>query len=156
MTVETEVNGDSKRTNDRVPSLVGSLDSSSCRYNRFCPALAAPVSLVQNIIFTLLVPIAHQLGQAGVLGRLSLCLWKELHKGPIFLGGMEPTFRWEGGDPQGPIYPGGNRYSGTRVPGPHFLGAIGEGIIRAPFSRMVLSGYYFKKLYIEEITSSPF
>jgi hypothetical protein len=49
LTVETEVNGDSKRTNERGPSLVGSL-ASSCRYSRFCPALAALVSLVQNII----------------------------------------------------------------------------------------------------------
>ncbi len=44
----------------------------------FCPALAALVSPVQNIIFltihffTLLVPIAQQPGQAVVLGRLSL------------------------------------------------------------------------------------
>jgi hypothetical protein len=78
--VETEVIGDSKRRNDRDSSLVGSLDS-SCRYNRFFfPALAALVSPVQNIIFltvhlfTLLVPFAQQPGQAGVLGRLSLCL----------------------------------------------------------------------------------
>jgi hypothetical protein len=41
------------------------------------------VTLVKNIIFltehffTLLVPIAQQPGQAGVLGRLSLCLWKQ-------------------------------------------------------------------------------
>jgi hypothetical protein len=46
----------------------------------FYPALAALVSPVQNIIFltihffTLLVPIAQQPGQAGVLGRLSLYL----------------------------------------------------------------------------------
>ncbi len=46
----------------------------------FCPALAAIVSPAQNVIFltvhffTLLVPIAQQPGQAGVLGRLSLCL----------------------------------------------------------------------------------
>jgi hypothetical protein len=44
----------------------------------FCPALAALVSPVQNIIiltahfFTLFVLIAQQPGQAGVLGRLSL------------------------------------------------------------------------------------
>ncbi len=47
----------------------------------FCPALAAQVSPVQNIIFlivhffTFFVPIAQQPRQAGVLGRLSLCLW---------------------------------------------------------------------------------
>jgi hypothetical protein len=45
-----------------------------------CPALAALVNPVQNIVFlpvqffTLLVPIAQQPGQAGVLGRLSLYL----------------------------------------------------------------------------------
>jgi hypothetical protein len=50
---------------------------SSCRYNWFCPVLAA---LIQNIIFlaahyfTVLVPIAQQPGQAVVLGRLSRCL----------------------------------------------------------------------------------
>jgi hypothetical protein len=40
LTVETEVNEDSKSTNEWGPSLVG-----------FCPALAALVSLVQNVIF---------------------------------------------------------------------------------------------------------
>ncbi len=45
-----------------------------------CPALTALFSQLQNIIhftvhfFTLLVPIAQQPGQAGVLGRLSLYL----------------------------------------------------------------------------------
>jgi hypothetical protein len=44
------------------------------------PAMAALVSPVKNIIFltvhffTLFVHIAQQPGQAGVLGRLSLCL----------------------------------------------------------------------------------
>jgi hypothetical protein len=44
----------------------------------FCPALPALVSPVQHInfltvhFFTLLVSIAQQPGQAGVLGRLSL------------------------------------------------------------------------------------
>ncbi len=45
----------------------------------FCHALAALVSLVEDIMFLithfLLVPIANQPGQAGVLGRLSLSLW---------------------------------------------------------------------------------
>ncbi len=42
MTVETEVNGDSKSTNERGPSLVGSW---ACRASSrdFCPALAALV-----------------------------------------------------------------------------------------------------------------
>jgi hypothetical protein len=34
LTVETEVNGNSKSTNEKGPSLVGSLGS-SCRYKRF-------------------------------------------------------------------------------------------------------------------------
>jgi hypothetical protein len=38
VTVEIEANGDSKSTNDRGPSLVGSLDS-SCWYNRFLSGL---------------------------------------------------------------------------------------------------------------------
>jgi hypothetical protein len=75
LTVEAEVNGASKRTNDRGPSSVCSLDK------RSCPVLDALVSTVQNIIFltihffTLSVPIAQQPGLAVVLGRLSLCLW---------------------------------------------------------------------------------
>jgi hypothetical protein len=42
----------------------------------FCPALAALVSPVQNIIFLspLLVSVAQKPGQAGVLDRLSLRL----------------------------------------------------------------------------------
>ncbi len=74
LTVETEVNG-------YFLGLVrwsrgdGTID--------FCPALAGLVSPVQNIIFltvhffTLLVPIAQQPGQAGVLGRLSLCICQQ-------------------------------------------------------------------------------
>jgi hypothetical protein len=47
----------------------------------FCPALAALVSPIQNILtvhyFNSFVPSAQQAGQAAVLGRLSLslCLW---------------------------------------------------------------------------------
>ncbi len=86
MTVKTEVNGDSKRTNDNGPSLDGTLDSRDLvpvQYIDFCPAMAALVSPEQilfsspYIIFTLLVLIAMQHGQAGVLGRLSLCLCPE-------------------------------------------------------------------------------
>ncbi len=54
----------------------------------FCPALAALVSPVQNIIssprtlFHFISPSAQQPGQAVVLGRLSLCLWyKQWHVG---------------------------------------------------------------------------
>ncbi len=54
MTVKTEVNGDSKRTNDNGPSLDGTLDSRALvpvQYIDFCPALAALVSPVQ-ILFS--------------------------------------------------------------------------------------------------------
>ncbi len=50
----------------------------------FCPALASLVNPVQNIffltvhLFTLLVLIAQQPGQAVVLGRLSLCLGRSV------------------------------------------------------------------------------
>jgi hypothetical protein len=55
----------------------------------FYTALAAPVSLVQNIFFfaahffSLCVPNAQQPGQAVVTGRLSLnmCLWLQCMKG---------------------------------------------------------------------------
>jgi hypothetical protein len=50
LTEETEVNGDSKSTNEKCPSLVGSLGL-SCWYKRFFSALAAQVGPVQNIIF---------------------------------------------------------------------------------------------------------
>jgi hypothetical protein len=62
LTVETEVNGDSKSTNERGPSLVGSFN--------FCSALAALVGPVQNILFLAIhyfnsfFPIAQQAGQA--------------------------------------------------------------------------------------------
>ncbi len=50
MTVETELNGDSKSTNERGPSLVGSW---ACRASTgdFCPSLASLVGTVQNIFF---------------------------------------------------------------------------------------------------------
>jgi hypothetical protein len=50
LTVETGMNGDSKSTNKRGPSLVGSLGL-SCRYKRFVISLASLVSPVQNIFF---------------------------------------------------------------------------------------------------------
>ncbi len=63
LTVETEVNGDSKRTNYRGPSLVSSLDS-SCRYNRFLSCFGCSSQPSANYyfphFFTLLVPIARQ------------------------------------------------------------------------------------------------
>ncbi len=50
LTNETEVNGDSKSTNERGPSVVDSLGM-SCRYNSlcFCSALATLVCPGQNI-----------------------------------------------------------------------------------------------------------
>jgi hypothetical protein len=85
LTVETEVNGDSKCTNERGPFLVGSLGL-SCRHKKFLfliSALAALVGPVQNVFFLTVhyfnafVLAAQQAGQAAVLGRLSLsvCLW---------------------------------------------------------------------------------
>ncbi len=65
--------GYSKRTNESVPLLVGSW---ACR--AACSALVALVGPVQNIFslalayFSSFVPIAHQAGQAAVLGRMSL------------------------------------------------------------------------------------
>jgi hypothetical protein len=49
-TVETEVNGDSKSTNESDPSLVSSLDLSDL-YERFGSALAALVGPVENCVF---------------------------------------------------------------------------------------------------------
>jgi hypothetical protein len=77
MTVEMDENGDSKSTNERGPSLVGSW---ACRVSAgdFCPALAALVGPVKNFLFFAVhyfnsfVPIAQQSGQAVVLNRLSL------------------------------------------------------------------------------------
>jgi len=51
LTFQTEANGGLWSTNERCPSLVGSLGS-SCRYKRFlCCLVAALVSPVQNIFF---------------------------------------------------------------------------------------------------------
>ena len=77
------MDGDSKSTNERGPSLVGLLGLSRAETRDFCPALAALVGPVQNIFsspslqyFISFVPIAQQAGQAAVLGRLtiSMCL----------------------------------------------------------------------------------
>jgi hypothetical protein len=78
LTVETEMNGDSKSTYERGPPLVVRVCT---RY--FCSALAALVGPLQTIFFLTahyfnsFVPIAQQAGQAAVLGHLSLsvCLW---------------------------------------------------------------------------------
>ncbi len=49
-TVETEVNGVSKSTNERGPFLVGSLGL-SCAYKQFCYALTVLVRTIQIIFF---------------------------------------------------------------------------------------------------------
>jgi hypothetical protein len=79
LTVETVVNGDSKkRKNDRGPVFVGSLGL-SCQQKRFCSALAALIGPLYKIFVFLAIhyfnsfdPIDQQAGQAAVLGRLSL------------------------------------------------------------------------------------
>ncbi len=48
LTVETEVNVDSKSSNERSPSLVGSLGL-SCRYKRLLSCLGCSVQLSRNI-----------------------------------------------------------------------------------------------------------
>ncbi len=77
--VETEVNGNSKTTNERVGSL-----GSSCRYKRLllsCLRCSEQPSTRYFFFavhyFNLCVTITKQLGQAVVQGRLSLkvCLW---------------------------------------------------------------------------------
>jgi len=57
LTVETEVNGDTKRTNQTGFSLVGSL-ALACRYKRFLFSLAALVGPVQihRTLFQFLCP----------------------------------------------------------------------------------------------------
>ncbi len=86
LTVETDVNGESKSTNERDPSLVRWACHAGTR--DFCTAFAAQVGPVQNIFFLTVhffssfFPMAQQAGhcgQAAVLGRLSLsmclCPW---------------------------------------------------------------------------------
>jgi hypothetical protein len=80
--VKTELNGCSKSTNERGPSLVGLLGL-SCRYKRslFCPCCSSRPSKKYFFLtvhyFDSFVHIAQQAGQAAALGRLSLsmCLW---------------------------------------------------------------------------------
>jgi hypothetical protein len=75
LTVETEVNGDSRSTNERGPSLVGLLGS-LCWYKRFCPALV-DICFSSPYTFSVhLSPSSSKLGQAVVVGHLShnVCL----------------------------------------------------------------------------------
>ncbi len=103
-TVETEVMGTQR--GQMIPFLPWLVRwTRRAGTNRFCPALAALVSPVQNIIFTLLVHIAQQPGPAGVLGRLSLCLWRleGTIRAPFSLGewsgqGLQLGGGWGGGN----------------------------------------------------------
>ncbi len=67
LTVETELNGDSKSTNERGSSLVGSLGL-SCRKRDFCPALASLVDPVQNVFsspLTISMPLSPSPSKLG-------------------------------------------------------------------------------------------
>ncbi len=89
LTVETEVNGDSKSTNQRGSSLVVSLGL-SCQYKRFLHCLGCSSQPNTNIFFLAVQKSVHFMcphrpgklgsGQAVVLGRLAcllvhMCLW---------------------------------------------------------------------------------
>ncbi len=80
LTVETEVNGSSKRTNEKGFFLGWFVGLVVPVQEIFGSALAALVGPVQNIFFLILhyfnsfVPIGQQAGQAAVLGRLSLSM----------------------------------------------------------------------------------
>ncbi len=75
MTIETEVNGGSKSTNERGPFLVGSLGL-SCHAEIFVLSQASTKYFFLTVhFFNCFVPIAQQAGQAAVLGRLSISGW---------------------------------------------------------------------------------
>jgi hypothetical protein len=81
LTVETKVNGDSKRTNERGPSLGWFVELVVPVQEIFVLLFGCSSRPpVQNIFFLAVryshsfVPIAQQAGQADVLGRLSLSM----------------------------------------------------------------------------------
>jgi hypothetical protein len=80
MTVETEVNGDSRSTNDSCPTLVGSLGLSCLVKEIFVLPWLLYSAQYKTIFFLAvhylnsLVPSAQQAEQAVVLGRLSLSM----------------------------------------------------------------------------------
>jgi hypothetical protein len=100
MTIETEVNGDSKTTKERGPSLVGSWGL-SCQYKIYLSCLDCSNSPVQNMFFLTLhyfnsfILIAQQAGQAVVLGRqclsVSLICTDELERWPFSLSRFKGT-----------------------------------------------------------------
>jgi hypothetical protein len=88
LNVETGMNGDSKSTNERGPSLVGSFGL-SCRYKRFVFSLASLVSPVQNIFFLTFIfpPSPSNLGrQPGWFTCVLVCV-SEFNASEIFLKG---------------------------------------------------------------------
>jgi hypothetical protein len=87
LTVETEVIGKSKNTNERGPSLVGSLGLSGwCKRILSCLGCSSRPSTKyfcpHRTLFQLICPYHQQVGQAVVLGGLSLnmCLCTELYE----------------------------------------------------------------------------
>jgi hypothetical protein len=78
LTVETDVNGDSKTTNLKETSLVGL--GLSCRYKRFLFSLGCSGQPSTNIFFLTVhffnsfAPIAQLAGQAAVMGHMSLSM----------------------------------------------------------------------------------
>ncbi len=73
LTVETEVNGDSKRTNEKWSCLGWFVKLVSPVQNSFVlPCCSSQPSILTVHYFNSFVPIAQQAGQAAVLGRLSL------------------------------------------------------------------------------------
>jgi hypothetical protein len=78
LNVETEVNGDSKRTQEWGPFLFGSLACRAGTRDFLQPWLLLSAQNQIYFLFLILhcfnsfVPIAQQAGQAAVLGRLSL------------------------------------------------------------------------------------
>ncbi len=87
LTVETDLNVDSKSANERGPFLVGSLGL-SCLYKRFLFCLGCSSRPSTKYFFLTVrflnsfVPMAQQASEAAVLGLLSLsmCFWLKLKR----------------------------------------------------------------------------
>ncbi len=86
LSVETDVKGDSKSTNERGRAMVGLLGM-SCRYKKclFCLGSSSGPSTKYFFptvkLFKFICPCRPQAGQAAVLGRLSLIMlvWSRLY-----------------------------------------------------------------------------
>jgi hypothetical protein len=90
LSVETDVNGDSKSTNERG-SAMGGLLGMSCWYKNFCSALAALIGPAQNIFphRKTHVPVALKLGRQPCWVACHLLCWS----GPACTVYMKmPTF----------------------------------------------------------------